>query len=40
MKINAGATSWENDVPYEVAKAIKFFELFGFQNKTDVVKLN
>lgn len=40
MKINAGVASWENDVPYEVAKAIKFFELFGFQNKTDVVSMN
>jgi len=32
-KIKAGASSWEEDVPYEVAQAIKFFELFGFQNK-------
>ncbi len=31
MKIKAGASSWENDVPEEVAKAIKFFELFGYQ---------
>jgi hypothetical protein len=30
MKINAGASSWEDDVPEEVAKAIKFFELFGY----------
>ena len=30
MKINAGASSWEYDVPEEVAKAIKFFELFGY----------
>ncbi len=29
-KIRAGASSWEEDVPYEVAKAIKYFELFGF----------
>lgn len=31
MKIKAGASSWEDDVPEEVAKAIKFFELFGYQ---------
>jgi hypothetical protein len=33
MKINAGASSWEEDVPDEVAKAIKFFELFGYKAK-------
>lgn len=32
-KIKAGASSWEDDVPTEVAKAIKFFELFGYQAK-------
>jgi hypothetical protein len=32
-KIKSGAASWEEDVPYEVAKAIKFFELFGYQSK-------
>ncbi len=32
-KIKVGANSWEDDVPYEVAQAIKFFELFGYQNK-------
>ena len=32
-KIKAGANSWEEDVPYEVAQAIKFFELFGYHNK-------
>ena len=32
-KIKAGGNSWEEDVPMEVAKAIKFFELFGYQNK-------
>lgn len=31
MKIKVGSTIWENDVPEEVAKAIKFFELFGYQ---------
>ncbi len=30
-KIRAGASSWEEDVPMEVAKAIKHFELFGFK---------
>jgi len=29
-KIKAGASSWEDDVPYEVVKAIKYFELFGY----------
>jgi len=33
MKIKAGASLWEEDVPYEVAKAIKFFELFGYKAK-------
>lgn len=28
-KIKSGAKSWEEDVPYEAAQAIKFFELFG-----------
>jgi hypothetical protein len=32
-KIKACVSSWEEDVPYEVAQAIKFFELFGYQNK-------
>ncbi len=34
-KIKAGA-NWEEDVPYEVAKAIKFFELFGYKSKETV----
>jgi len=29
-KIKAGVSSWEEDVPYEVVKAIKYFELFGY----------
>ena len=33
MKIKASSPSWEDDVPYEVVKAIKFFELFGYQPK-------
>jgi len=32
-KIKAGESTWENDVPEEVMKAIKFFELFGYQAK-------
>jgi hypothetical protein len=32
-KIKSGGTSWEEDVPYQVVKAIKFFELFGYENK-------
>jgi hypothetical protein len=30
-KIKAGALSWEDDVPVEVVKAIKFYELFGYK---------
>jgi hypothetical protein len=29
-KIKANAANWEDDVPEEVVKAIKFYELFGF----------
>ena len=29
-KIKVGASSWEEDVPAEVVKAIKFYELFGY----------
>lgn len=36
-KIKAGANSWEEDVPEEVAKAIKFFSLFGYVKKEEVV---
>lgn len=32
-KIKAGATIWEEDVPENVAKAIKFMGLFGYKNK-------
>ncbi len=32
-KIKSGSSSWEEDVPEEVAKAIKFFELFGYHSK-------
>lgn len=33
MKIKAGGSSWEEDVPKEVAQAIKFYELFGYHVK-------
>jgi hypothetical protein len=36
-KINAGSSSWEEDVPYEVVKAIKFFELFGYAKKEEAI---
>jgi hypothetical protein len=29
-KIKSGSKNWEEDVPYEAAQAIKFFELFGY----------
>lgn len=32
-RIKANASGWEEDVPEEVVKAIKFMELFGYQNK-------
>jgi len=32
-KIKAGSSSWEDEVPMEVVKVIKFFELFGYQAK-------
>jgi hypothetical protein len=32
-KIKSGSTTWEEDVPDEVVKAIKFFELFGYKSK-------
>ena len=35
-KIKAGGSSWEEDVPFEVVKAIKFYELFGYQAKVTV----
>lgn len=34
-KIKAEASSWEDDVPYEVVKAIKFYELFGYRKKVE-----
>lgn len=35
-KIKAGASSWEDDVPFQVVKAIKFYELFGYHAKVTV----
>ncbi|MFY7990988.1 MAG: TonB-dependent receptor [Fluviicola sp.] len=35
-KIKAGSTSWEQDVPENVVKAIKYFELFGYSKRNDV----
>ena len=32
-KIKMGSAIWEEDVPYEVAQAIKFFKLFGYKSK-------
>jgi hypothetical protein len=29
-KIKANASHWEDDLPEEVVKAIKYYELFGF----------
>lgn len=38
-KIKATVSSWEEDVPEEVAKAIKFYELFGYKS-TERVRVN
>lgn len=38
-KIKAGASMWEDDVPMEVVKAIKHYELFGYTKK-DPVKIS
>jgi len=37
-KIKAGASSWEDDVPEAVVKAIKFYELFGYRKKETIEK--
>lgn len=36
-KINANVTAWEDDVPEQVAKAIKFMRLFGYVPKEELV---
>ncbi len=35
-KIKNSDSSWEDDVPYEVVKAIKFYELFGYKAEVSV----
>lgn len=35
-KINAKSASWEEDVPEEVVKAIKYYELFGYEKSEKV----
>ena len=37
MKIKAGSTAWEEDVPEQVVKAIKYYELFGYVKKETTV---
>ena len=32
-KIHSGVSSWEDDVPVSVMKAIKFYQLFGFREE-------
>jgi hypothetical protein len=36
-KIKANVHSWEDDVPEDVVKAIKYYELFGFVKKADAI---
>lgn len=36
-KIKAGVSTWEDDVPENVVKAIKYFELFGYIKKQETV---
>lgn len=38
-KIKASVSSWEDDVPMEVVKAIKFYELFGYKS-TEKIEQN
>ncbi|MDX1651748.1 MAG: TonB-dependent receptor [Brumimicrobium sp.] len=35
-KIKAGSSAWEEDVPEQVAKAIKFMQLFGYAPKEEL----
>ncbi len=35
-KIKMGSTAWEDDVPENVVKAIKYYELFGFRQKREL----
>jgi hypothetical protein len=36
-KIKANVSSWENDVPDDVVKAIKYFQLFGYVKREDQI---
>jgi hypothetical protein len=38
-KIKANASNWEDDLPFEVVKAIKYYELFGFQQPKEPIPL-
>jgi hypothetical protein len=38
-KIRAGIVSWEQDVPENVVKAIKHYELFGYDKRKDTVSI-
>lgn len=38
-KIKANASNWEDDLPFEVVKAIKYYELFGYQQPKEPVDL-
>jgi hypothetical protein len=38
-KIKAHAHSWEDDVPEDVVKAIKYFELFGYVNRKEAISV-
>jgi hypothetical protein len=35
-KIKMGSNNWEEDVPENVVKAIKYYELFGFRQKIEI----
>ena len=36
-KIKASASSWEEDVPEQVVKAIKYYELFGYRKEEKIL---
>ena len=38
-KIKANASNWEEDVPDQVVKAIKFYELFGFHQPKESIEI-
>lgn len=39
-KIKAGTSMWEDDVPKEVVKAIKYYELFGYSKEKDGMRVS